>query len=117
MLVLRRGDGTGYILRGGRTRSGTGIAPPGPDATHTPAAMGTYPINFTAVRSGTRTEEKVGPSLPSSPTYNHLTSALRSGSMAQQEHVHIISAGGNIHTAYPAIFRRLPIHHPDVCPC
>ena len=39
---------------------------------------------------------------------NHLTSALRSGSMAQQEHVHIISAGENIHTAYPAIFRRLP---------
>ena len=39
---------------------------------------------------------------------NHLTSALRSGSMAQQEHIHIISAGGNIHTAYPAIFRRLP---------
>ena len=108
MLVLRRGDGTGYILRGGRTRSGTGIAPPGPDATHTPAAMGTYPINFTAVRSGTRTEEKVGPSLPSSPTYNHLTPALRSGSMVQQDHVHIISAGGNIHTAYPAIFRTLP---------
>ena len=40
---------------------------------------------------------------------NHLTSALRSGSMAEQEHIHIISAGEKIHTAYPAIFRMLPI--------
>ncbi len=39
---------------------------------------------------------------------NHLTSTLRSGSMAEQEHIHIISAGEKIHTAYPAIFRRLP---------
>ena len=28
--------------------------------------------------------------------------------MVQQDHVHIISPGGNIHTAYPAIFRTLP---------
>ena len=28
--------------------------------------------------------------------------------MDQKEHVHIISAGENIHTAYPAIFRTLP---------
>jgi hypothetical protein len=28
--------------------------------------------------------------------------------MAEQEHIHIISAGEQIHTAYPAIFRMLP---------
>jgi len=58
---------------------------------------------------GTGTDERGGePGSLLSPTYNHLTPALRSGSMVQQEHVHIISAGGNIHTAYPAIFRTLP---------
>ncbi|MFZ1898643.1 hypothetical protein [Methanoregula sp.] len=57
---------------------------------------------------GTGTEETVGRGFPLSPTYNHLTPARRSGSMVQQEHIHIISAGENIHTAYPAIFRTLP---------
>jgi len=41
------------------------------------------------------------------PTNNHLTNRPRHSRMPP-EHVHIISAGENIHTAYPASFRILP---------